>query len=107
MSYQFPASSPFEIAVALGADLRARRLAMNLTQGTLAERAGVSVSTLKRLEAKGTGSLRDVISIVWSLGLRDAFTGLVPPLPPTSIEAILKANAAASPRRRASSPRVR
>ena len=93
MSRKFDVLSPPDIARNLGCDLKARRLAMNITQQALADRAGVSVSTLKRLETSGACSLLDVVSVAWSLDLREAFLGLVPLPPPTSIDDILKANA--------------
>ncbi|MDP1605071.1 MAG: helix-turn-helix domain-containing protein [Rhodocyclaceae bacterium] len=60
-----------EILKELGARLRAERLAQSLTQGALADMAGVSVGTVKTLERCGISSFETVIRIVQALGLTD------------------------------------
>jgi transcriptional regulator with XRE-family HTH domain len=49
--------SPSELASELGARVKRERLRQNLTQPTLAARAGVSRMTIARMEANGEGVL--------------------------------------------------
>lgn len=86
--------APDDAARAIGARLRAHRLAQNRSQREVAERAGVSVPTVKRLEAEGRGSIEHLLLVAWTLGLEAAFVDLVPKPAPGSIEEV------ASPRRR-------
>jgi transcriptional regulator with XRE-family HTH domain len=60
-----------EILKELGGRLRSQRLAQGLTQGALADMAGVSVGTVKSLERCGASSFETVIRIVQALGLTD------------------------------------
>ena len=63
----------------LGARLTDARLALNLTQGELAERAGVSKRTLERLEAGEVATrLSSVLRTCRALGLAERFEMLVP-----------------------------
>ncbi len=63
----------------IGSRLRRQRLAKGLTQQELAERAGVSLSTLKLMEHEGKGSLQRLakVAVVLDLDgdLRDLFAG--------------------------------
>lgn len=75
------------------------RLSHNMTQKDLAEKAGVSRSTITRLARDGTGiSLDSFIRILQALGLSDHLGALLPS-PGVSPLAILKA--AGEPRQRA------
>jgi transcriptional regulator with XRE-family HTH domain len=53
-----------EICKELGRRLREQRLARNLKQKDLADRAGVAVGTVKNLESKGLTSLETLIRVV-------------------------------------------
>jgi transcriptional regulator with XRE-family HTH domain len=69
--------SPGELAAELGSRLKARRLSLRVTQEELAERAGLSVGTVKNLEAKaGASALDTVIRVSIALGLADHFEPL-------------------------------
>lgn len=65
---------------AMGAAVRARRVARQETQRALAQRLGLSLRTLRDIE-KGapTVSLGSVVGVMWALGLRaqveDALSG--------------------------------
>ncbi len=71
--------NPDVLIQAIGKRLRMQRLAMGLTQAELAERAGISLSTLKLMEQRGKGSLQRLakVAVVLSLDgdLRALFTG--------------------------------
>lgn len=65
-----------EIQAELGARLRRQRLAQLITQKELAARAGLSVGTVKTLEATGQSSLDSLVRVVSALGLVDELGGL-------------------------------
>ncbi|MBT8044137.1 MAG: helix-turn-helix transcriptional regulator [Verrucomicrobiae bacterium] len=71
--------NPDALIHAIGSRLRRQRLAKGLTQEELAERAGVSVSTLKLMEHQGKGSLQRLAKIAVILDLdadlRNLFSG--------------------------------
>lgn len=57
-----------DMEVDLGAQLRAERLDLDLDQITLANRANISVGTLKNLEAGRGSTLASVIAVIRALG---------------------------------------
>lgn len=61
--------SPAELTRSIGQRLRQIRLLRGLTQEELAERSGVSLSTLKLLESQGKGSLQRLARIAEVLGV--------------------------------------
>ncbi len=81
--------SPHEAALAIGQRLKEHRLAQNVSQRELARRAGVSVPTVKRLEAGGRGSIEHLLLVAWTLGLEDVFADLIPSPAPQRIEDLL------------------
>ncbi len=90
-----------EMEVVLGERLKTLRIHRNLDQATLAERAGISIRTLRNLEAGGGSSLRTLILIVRALG-RELWFETIAPIP--SINPLMLTRTA-SPRQRASKPR--
>lgn len=62
----------------LGVRLEALRLSRNLTQQALAKDAGISVSTLKRLERGNTTTLDSFIRVIIALRLQDHIASLLP-----------------------------
>ena len=89
-----------EICHALGQRLRARRLAQLLGQQDLALKAGVSVGTVRTLEATGQTSLDSLVRVALALGLADSLEQLFDP-PLQSIAQMAKAE----PPRRQRAPR--
>lgn len=60
--------------------LKAARLEINITQAELAERAGVSLITVKRAESgKGNITLMTLIAILRALGRLDQLDNFMPP----------------------------
>lgn len=62
----------------LGTRLARVRLSRNVAQADLAREAGISVSTLKRLEAGGNTSLEAFIRVLLALRLADHLSALLP-----------------------------
>ncbi|BCU77889.1 helix-turn-helix transcriptional regulator [Luteolibacter sp. LG18] len=86
----------------LGGRLRDHRLARGWTQAELAERAGVALSTLKLLEAKGHGSLQRLARVAVVLGLAEEIRGwFARPVAMESIEAVKRTERLRAPRRKA------
>lgn len=96
----FHLRNPVELARGVGQRLRRLRLGRGWTQEELAERSGVAVSTLKLLEAKGSGSFQRLVRVAVALGVDGELRGLfgqseVMP----SIEAVKMAERKRAPRR--------
>ena len=77
--------SAAELAAELGTRVRRERLRQNLTQHTLAERAGVSRLTVTRMEANGERALlTNFLSVLAALRRTGDLEGLLaPPLAET------------------------
>ncbi len=98
-SNSFQLYTPEEVSVDLAERLRVLRLARKWKQSTLAERAGVSLPTLRRFEQSGLISLKHLLLLVFALGRLDEFRNL---LEPSAVESLqeLEANSAAKERKR-------
>lgn len=92
-----------EICLELGQRCRRLRLQANLTQLELAERAGASLSSIRRLEASGQTTLELLVRVVQALHLASHLENLLV-LPVLSI-ADAERDAVATKRQRAVSPR--
>ena len=85
---RFDFYTPSEISNILGDRLKQRRLSLNLTQKSLAEKSGVSVSTVARIESGQGGTLDNLIHIAIALGMVNEFAQLFV-IPPAGIEDII------------------
>lgn len=65
-----------EICREIGSRLRTQRLAQAMGQEELAARSGLSLGTVKNIEAKGQASLESLIRIIVALGLVDELAPL-------------------------------
>ena len=83
-----PLSTPQEVRQGIAQRLRELRLTENLSQHSLAQKAGVSLSSLKRFEQKGLGSFELVVQIAACLGRLGELEALFQPQTPTTIEEI-------------------
>ena len=70
----------------LGDRLSAHRLNRNLTQADLAREAGISKSTVERLESGQSSQLSSLLRVLRVLDLLPGLEQLVPPLPPSPVE---------------------
>jgi transcriptional regulator with XRE-family HTH domain len=85
----------------LGARLRRQRLELNRTQAALAHEAGVSKSTVERLEAGESVQLSSLVRVLRALGLSERLELAVPAPLPSPITLLERDGAA---RQRASGP---
>jgi transcriptional regulator with XRE-family HTH domain len=99
----FDLHSPESICRTLGERVRALRLARNLSQQELASMSGVSLSTVRRLEAGGQGGIQALVQVALALGAAEGLQGLFA-LPARSIAEAQRATQAAT-RQRARPPR--
>lgn len=77
-SVKFKTASSEQIEQSLGEFLARYRLENNLSQSVLAERAGVSLRTIKRVENGEGSSLDTFIRILMALGLHENLEHLIP-----------------------------
>ena len=61
----------------IGNKLKATRLKQNITQQSLADAAGVSLSSLKKIEKGDIGSFDSLLRVLRTLGKLDVFQPLV------------------------------
>ncbi|WP_346837095.1 helix-turn-helix transcriptional regulator [Microbulbifer sp. SAOS-129_SWC] len=94
----FLGKSDRQILQILGKRLRQHRLHRDITQAQLAQRAGLSVSTIKGLEA-GRGRLDSLIAVLRELQQLDALDAF---LPDPGLSPLQLAERQGRPRRRAS-----
>lgn len=86
--------APQDVLQDLAKRAKQRRLAANLTQEGLAQRAQVSLGTLKLFERTGKASAEFIVLLAFALNAEKEFENLFPPAAPKSIDDIV-----AKPRR--------
>ena len=91
--------TPGAMQIELARRVRDARLAIGLTQITLAKRSGVTLATLRRFEQTGLVSLNYLLRICHALGRLDEFDLLLRP-PPAPTMAALTARATEPKRKR-------
>lgn len=89
--------TPPEVVLQLGRRLEALRLAQDWRRTTLAERAGVSASTIARFETTGAITLENFARLAWALGRLDELAGLLSPAAAGSLRELERRS---SPRRK-------
>ncbi len=88
-----------EWEIALGEQVRAARVAANLDQERLAERADVSVGAISNLERGKGSSLKTLVAVVRAVGRTDWLESLAPPVTVSPMQ-LLRARHATTPARR-------
>lgn len=91
--------TPIEVARTLGERVKALRLAQNWRRSTLAERAGVGMSTLQRFENTGHITIDNLLKIADALGRLGELEELFAPPRARSIAALERATDEALPKR--------
>lgn len=93
-----PLRTPREVATTLASRVKELRLLRNWKRATLAERANLSVSSLKRFEASGKISFDGFLRICEALDRLPEVDGLLRPPPARSI-AELEGRSSSRPKR--------
>lgn len=87
----------------IGNHLKSARLRQNITQRSLAESSGVSLSSLKKIEKGEIGSFDSLLRVLRTLGKLDVLQPLIDEeqLSPSEYYEIVQSNAAKHQRKRA------
>ncbi|MCS5734178.1 helix-turn-helix domain-containing protein [Herbiconiux daphne] len=83
----------------LGGRIRSLRLSRNLDQSTVASKAGVSLRTIKNLEAGRGSSVATLVRVVRALGRGDWFDALEPAVSVSPLRMLAQERRDASPQR--------
>lgn len=89
MEISLKLSSPQDILEGLARRAKRRRLDANLTQEGLAQRAQLSLGTLKLFERTGKASSEFIVLLAFALNAEKEFNNLFPPEPPKSIDDVI------------------
>jgi transcriptional regulator with XRE-family HTH domain len=85
--------TPLDYLTQIAKNAKSKRLSLNLTQQTLANRSGVSLGAIKRFESTGKVSLESLLKLALVLESLESFNSLFAPTPLESLpslDAILK-----------------
>lgn len=97
-----------ELLTQTGSQIRARRLALNLTQAEAAAKSGVAYRTWRRMETEGSASIEDLVRAAIALRCEQGLGALFPEPAASSMDELLKAQQAAAKRtQRQKAQRVR
>jgi len=91
-----------ELMIALGEQLRAQRLRMNLTLEEVAQGAGVSINVVRRLETGEGSTLSSFVAVLKVLGRADWLDTLQPAVTINPLDMLRRRG----PRQRARKPRT-
>jgi transcriptional regulator with XRE-family HTH domain len=100
------AATTEEFEEKLGERIRSLRLSQNLDQAAVAAKAGVSLRTVKNLEAGRGSSVATLVRVVRALGRADWFDTLEPAVSISPLRLLAQERRSTAPRR-ASRPRGR
>lgn len=89
------------ISAEMGARVRQHRLQRNLTQQQMADMAGTSLSSIRRLEASGQCTLELLVQVAQALQMAEQFSVLFATPAPSIAETEQRAQAATRQRARA------
>ncbi len=91
--------TPDEVAEGLAERFKSLRLMQGFKRQTLAARAGVALSSLKRFETTGKASVELVLRLAFALGRLDEFVAILQPPPAQSLADIEQRGASKKPKR--------
>ena len=89
MELSLKISSPQDVLEGLARRAKQRRLDANLTQKGLAQRAQLSLGTLKLFERTGKASSEFIVLLAFALNAEKEFDNLFPPETPKSIDDVI------------------
>lgn len=84
----------------LGMRIKARRLALDLTQQAAAAKAGVAHRTWRRMETEGRASIEDLVRAAIALRCDEGIVALFPQVPANSMDELLAQQRQAAKRQR-------
>ncbi len=99
--------TPEELRLALGHAIRARRLGQGWSQEEAATRAGMGLSTWRRMEIHGPSLVENLIHAAIALRCEEGLDQLFPQPAASSLDELLQRQAAAAPKARQRAPRRR
>jgi transcriptional regulator with XRE-family HTH domain len=95
-----------EWEAAIGAQVRAARIAAHLDQTELAKRGNISLGAVKNLEAGKGSTLKTLVRAVRALGRTEWLESLAPPITVSPLAMLSSMRPATLPRQRVSRGRV-
>lgn len=99
--------TPEELRLELGQAIRARRIGRGWTQADAARRAGMGLSTWKRMEAHGPSLVDNMINAALALRCEDGLSHLFPAPTAANLDELLQRQAATMRQPRQRAPRRR
>jgi transcriptional regulator with XRE-family HTH domain len=78
-----------DLMTGLGSRIKARRLALDLTQQAAAAKAGVAHRTWRRMEAEGSASIEDLVRAAIALRCDEGVAALFPEMAASSMDELL------------------
>jgi transcriptional regulator with XRE-family HTH domain len=99
--------TPQELRGELGRAIRLRRLGQGWSQEEAATRAGMGLSTWKRMEASGPSLVENLINAALALRCEDGISQLFPPPAASTLDELLRRQSATVTKTRQRAPRRR
>lgn len=96
-----------DLLAALGQRIKARRLALDLTQQAAAERSGVAYRTWRRMEGEGKASIEDLVRAAVALRCENDLARLFPEPAAASMDELLERQRQAAARQHQRGRRAR
>jgi transcriptional regulator with XRE-family HTH domain len=100
-------NTPQELREELGRAIRLRRLRQGWSQEEAATRAGMGLSTWKRMEANGPSLVENLINAALALRCEDGISQLFPPPAASTLDELLRRQSDAVTKTRQRAPRRR
>ncbi len=99
--------TPEELRLELGKAIRLRRIVRGWSQEEAATRAGVGLSTWKRMETHGPSLVENMINAAFALRCEDGISQLFPAPAASNLDELLQRQAATGHKPRQRAPRQR